>query len=147
MVKEDGCLIRITNKNKSKDGALCSLFDYTDKIDTGDRLISNNIDYVELMNSMFIGLNIYLAPINSNKPIILDDYFIDTLLSIMKEKYNEPDQVIYFSLDITPKELDTSYDYTSIELNFIKYNFIPVNNGDTILPGQYILLEPFTLDN
>ena len=77
-----------------------------------------------------------MTPINSNKPIILDDYFLDTLLSIIKENYNEPDQVVYFALDIVPKELVTRYGYTSIELNFIKYDFKPISIGHTILENQ-----------
>ena len=146
MIKEDVCIIRITNKSKTAIN-LCNLFTYTSKIDTGDKLISNNIDRIELMNSILLGLYIYLTPINSNKPIILDDYFLDTLLSIIKENYNEPDQVVYFALDIVPKELVTRYGYTTIELNFIKYDFKPVSIGDTILENQYILLEPFSLNN
>lgn len=145
MAKEDVCIIRITNKNKTVVN-LYNLFIYTSKIDTGDKLISNNIDHIELLNSIVLGLYIYLTPINSNKPIILDDYFLDTLLSIIKENYNEPDQVVYFALDILPKE-DPSYEYASIELNFIKYDFKQVNIGGTILENQYILLEPFSLDN
>ena len=146
MAKEDVCIIRITNKSKTAVN-LCNLFNYRSKIDTGDKLMSNNIDHIELMNSIILGLYIYLTPINSNKPIILDDYFLDTLLSIIKENYNEPDQVVYFALDIVPKELVTRYGYTSIELNFIKYDFKPVSIGHTILENQYILLEPFSLDN
>ena len=146
MVKEDVCIIRITNKSKTAVN-LCNLFSYTCKIDTGDKLMSNNIDRIELVNSILLGLYIYLTPINSNKPIILDDYFLDTLISIIKENYNEPDQVVYFALDIVPKELVARYGYTSIELNFIKYDFKPVSIGDTILENQYILLEPFSLNN
>ena len=146
MTKEDVCIIRITNKNKTVVN-LYNLFIHTSKIDTGDKLMSNNIDRIELVNSMLLGLYIFLTPINSNKPIILDDYFLDTLLSIIKENYNEPDQVVYFALDIVPKELVARYGYASIELNFIKYDFKPVSIGDTILENQYILLEPFSLNN
>lgn len=145
MTKEDVCIIRITNKNKIVVN-LYNLFIHTSKIDTGDKLMSNNIDRIELLNSIVLGLYIYLTPINSNKPIILDDYFLDTLLSIIKENYNEPDQVVYFALDIVPKDLVTRYGYTT-ELNFIKYDFKPVNIGGTILENQYILLEPFSLNN
>lgn len=140
MIKEDECIIIITNKNKNSVN-LYNLFAYTNKIDIGDRLMNNNIDYIELINSILLGLYIYLTPINSNRPIILDDYFLDTLISIMKEEYNELGQSVYFALDILPKE-DPSYEFASIELNFIKYDFKPVNNGDTILEDQYILSEP-----
>lgn len=142
MIKEDECIIIITNRNKSKNSVnLYNLFAYTNKIDIGDRLMNNNIDYIELVNSIALGLNLFLYPVNRNRSIILDDYFLDTLVSIMKEEYNELGQSVYFALDILPKE-DPSYEFASIELNFIKYDFKPVNNEDTILQDQYILSEP-----
>lgn len=58
MIKEDVCIIRITNKSKTAIN-LCNLFTYTSKIDTGDKLMSNNIDRIELMNSILLGLYIY----------------------------------------------------------------------------------------
>lgn len=142
MIKEDECIIIITNRNKSKNSVnLYNLFAYTNKIDIGDRLMNNNIDYIELVNSIILGLDLFLYPVNKNRSIILDDYFLDTLVSIMKEEYNGLGQAVYFALDILSKE-DPSYEFTSIELNFIKYDFKPVNNEDTILQDQYILSEP-----
>lgn len=142
MIKENECIIIITNRNRSKGIIdLYNIFAYTNKIDIGDRLMSNNIDHIDLVNNIALGLNLFLYPVNKNKSIILDDYFLDTLVSIMKEEYNELGQAIYFALEILPKE-DPSYEYASIELNFIKYDFKPVNNGDTILQDQYILSEP-----
>lgn len=142
MIKENECIIIITNRDRSKGIIdLYNIFAYTNKIDIGDRLMSNNIDHIDLVNSIALGLNLFLYPVNKNKSIILDDYFLDTLISIMKEEYNELGQAVYFALDILPKE-DPSYEYASIELNFIKYDFKPVNNGDTILQDQYILSEP-----
>lgn len=145
MIKEDDCIIIITNRNKSKNSVnLYNLFAYTNKIDIGDRLMNNNIDYIELVNSIALGINLFLYPVNKNRSIILDDYFLDTLISIMKEEYNELGQSVYFSLDILPKE-DPSYEFASIELNFIKYDFKPVNNEDTISQDQYILSEPIDI--
>lgn len=142
MIKENECIIIITNRNRSKGIIdLYNVFAYTNKIDIGDRLMSNNIDHIDLVNSIALGLNLFLYPVNKNKSIILDDYFLDTLISIMKEEYNELGQSVYFALEILPKE-DPSYEYASIELNFIKYDFKPVDNGDTILQDQYILSEP-----
>lgn len=142
MIKEDECIIIITNRNRSKGIIdLYNIFAYTNKIDIGDRLMSNNMDHIDLVNSIALGLNLFLYPVNKNKSIILDDYFLDTLVSIMKEEYSELGQAVYFALDILPKE-DPSYEFASIELNFIKYDFKPVNNEDTILQDQYILSEP-----
>ena len=157
LIKDTQCnTIRITNKIKYKFISLESSLICSFKLDMKGKLTTNNIDYVIIMIGPIIGFSISLVPIIDSKPMILDDYLLDTLISTIKEEYNkhvfdnkdldlDGEEKVYFGLDLAESNSPTEYNFYEVEMKFNKYNLQPIVIEGIIMPGHYLILEPITL--